>query len=367
MEQSNLIALAKELGLKKVDKLDKDSLVYQILDQQAIVSAAMQTSANKNGEEQTPNRRNRKLKVEKKPHKTDVNQQKIAFTAPAELPNEVVPVSENVQPQKKVLNKKKKEKPEVKPEVKTEAVVVAEVEKTPDKVKEENPVAEVQRPQLKSKKRKPRIEGQKPVPVNITAIPPTNTELEEKQIQPLVEGKKEIQLRQEPVKEVVNDAVIEETETAGAVEETPNNNKIVFRHNPQVKTLMDEVLFPIKNMKYRQTNQNQHNKEQQNVPQGNANNNVNNNANNTGNGNKNANAGNPNINNPKEVAFEFDGILTGAGVLEIIQEGYGFLRSADYNYLSSADDIYVSQSQIKLFGLKTGDVVEGPIRPPKEG
>ena len=55
------------------------------------------------------------------------------------------------------------------------------------------------------------------------------------------------------------------------------------------------------------------------------------------------------------------------GVLEIVAEGFGFLRSADYNYLTSPDDVYVSQSQIKLFGLKTGDVVEGPVRPPKEG
>ena len=65
--------------------------------------------------------------------------------------------------------------------------------------------------------------------------------------------------------------------------------------------------------------------------------------------------------------FDFDGVVTGEGVLEIMPEGFGFLRSADFNYLSSPDDIYVSQSQIKLFGLKTGDVVRGPIRPPKEG
>jgi transcription termination factor Rho len=69
----------------------------------------------------------------------------------------------------------------------------------------------------------------------------------------------------------------------------------------------------------------------------------------------------------KTPGFDFEGIITGEGVLEIMQEGYGFLRSADYNYLSSPDDIYVSQSQIKLFGLKTGDVVRGPVRPPKEG
>ena len=68
-----------------------------------------------------------------------------------------------------------------------------------------------------------------------------------------------------------------------------------------------------------------------------------------------------------EKLYDFDDILTGSGVLEMMPDGYGFLRSSDYNYLSSPDDIYVSQSQIKLFGLKTGDVVEGPIRPPKEG
>ncbi len=65
--------------------------------------------------------------------------------------------------------------------------------------------------------------------------------------------------------------------------------------------------------------------------------------------------------------YEFEGIITAEGVLEIMSDGYGFLRSSDYNYMPSPDDIYVSQSQIKLFGLKTGDNVEGAVRPPKEG
>lgn len=71
----------------------------------------------------------------------------------------------------------------------------------------------------------------------------------------------------------------------------------------------------------------------------------------------------------KKPAFdiEFDGVIEGQGVLEMMTDGYGFLRSADYNYLTSPDDIYVSPSQIKLFGLKTGDTVQGSIRPPKEG
>ena len=64
---------------------------------------------------------------------------------------------------------------------------------------------------------------------------------------------------------------------------------------------------------------------------------------------------------------EFDGAIDNEGVLEIMQDGYGFLRSSDYNYLASPDDIYVSPSQIKLFGLKTGDTIRGQIRPPKEG
>ena len=64
---------------------------------------------------------------------------------------------------------------------------------------------------------------------------------------------------------------------------------------------------------------------------------------------------------------EFDGVITNEGVLEILQDGYGFMRSSQYNYLASPDDIYVSPSQIKLFGLKTGDTITGDIRPPKEG
>jgi transcription termination factor Rho len=83
--------------------------------------------------------------------------------------------------------------------------------------------------------------------------------------------------------------------------------------------------------------------------------------------NTNRNNGNKSTNRYKDPDFEFDGIIESEGVLEMMPDGYGFLRSSDYNYLSSPDDIYVSQSQIKLFGLKTGDTVLGNVRPPKEG
>ena len=69
----------------------------------------------------------------------------------------------------------------------------------------------------------------------------------------------------------------------------------------------------------------------------------------------------------RQTSFDFEGILTATGVLEVMPDGYGFLRSSDYNYLNSPDDVYVAQSQIKQYGLKNGDVVEGGIRPPREG
>ncbi|MBA6153797.1 transcription termination factor Rho [Gelidibacter maritimus] len=89
---------------------------------------------------------------------------------------------------------------------------------------------------------------------------------------------------------------------------------------------------------------------------------------NSGHSSSKSNNGNKdNRNRYREPDFEFDAIIESEGVLDIMQDGYGFLRSSDYNYLSSPDDIYVSQSQIRLFGLKTGDTVLGHVRPPKEG
>jgi transcription termination factor Rho len=88
--------------------------------------------------------------------------------------------------------------------------------------------------------------------------------------------------------------------------------------------------------------------------------------------NGNGNTNNPNFkgkkqNNFRDADYEFDGIIESEGVLEMMPDGYGFLRSSDYNYLASPDDIYLSTSQIRLFGLKTGDTVKGVVRPPKEG
>jgi len=121
-----------------------------------------------------------------------------------------------------------------------------------------------------------------------------------------------------------------------------------------------EVKVPAKKI-----NPNQLNKQNQNSNQ-NPNQNPNQNGNSNGNGNVNPNFKNKK-NNFRDSDFEFDGIIESEGVLEMMPDGYGFLRSSDYNYLASPDDIYLSTSQIRLFGLKTGDTVKGVVRPPKEG
>ena len=109
---------------------------------------------------------------------------------------------------------------------------------------------------------------------------------------------------------------------------------------------------PVNNKK---VNPNQLNKQNQNPNQ-------------NGNGNQNQNPNQKNKkNNFGHSDYEFDGIIESEGVLEMMPDGYGFLRSSDYNYLASPDDIYLSTSQIRLFGLKTGDTVKGVVRPPKEG
>lgn len=113
-------------------------------------------------------------------------------------------------------------------------------------------------------------------------------------------------------------------------------------------------------------NRNNPNQQNRNNPNQNPNHNPNRNP------NQNPNQNNPNQNRQAEKAaeeelYDLAGIVSAEGVLELIQEGFGFLRSSDYNYLPSPDDVYVSQSQIKLFGLKTGDTVKGTIRPPREG
>ena len=185
-------------------------------------------------------------------------------------------------------------------------------------------------PAAKPKPRKPRQRVQKPT-VN-TASTPTETTKETK---PVAEPKQAEEAK-------VENKQAQQTEKV----EAKVDNKPKPRPRPQKERKNDNQPNPRpKPQQKRDQNKNQKNG---NVHAGN-------------NGNKDSR------NRYREPDFEFDAIIESEGVLDIMQDGYGFLRSSDYNYLSSPDDIYVSQSQIRLFGLKVGDTVLGQVRPPKEG
>jgi transcription termination factor Rho len=186
----------------------------------------------------------------------------------------------------------------------------------------------------KPKPRKPRQRVQKP------AAKITNAPTEKAQ-----ETKTEATPKQEEAK------VEQNTAPKTVKVEAKTENKPKPRPRPQQKDRKNENQpnpRPKAPQKREQNNQQNKNQKNGNVHSGN-------------NGNK------DNRNRYREPDFEFDAIIESEGILDIMQDGYGFLRSSDYNYLSSPDDIYVSQSQIRLFGLKVGDTVLGQVRPPKEG
>lgn len=358
MDRDMLISLAKELGLKKIEKLEKDDLVYQVLDQQAIVGAALSAANMKEQEE-------KKTVVRKKT--TTVKQKKEEPTKPqaTEKTTKKEPVKKVEQKDPEKATKPVVEEKGAQGKKKEEVVATEPAKKEP--TKGAKPVTKAKVSKEPKTEKEPAIDT-KPEEVSpeVTASA-EKVEKKEKMIQKkVVETSLEEKntAKEEPVAEVKGEKENPEKQEAVAttvVEKKPESEKperLVFRHSPTVNSVMDKVLFsshPKKENK--QQNQANH-QNQQNPPSGEQN---------QTNKNPNNKQANNNQHQPKEKPFEFEGILMGTGVLEIIQEGYGFLRSADYNYLSSADDIYVSQSQIKLFGLRTGDVVEGPIRPPKEG
>jgi len=171
--------------------------------------------------------------------------------------------------------------------------------------------------------------------------------------------------------QIIEEPTVEIAKAEPIVTERPKPNprprKPLVKKDVPVNEQKNEVVSKPKEEKQEQKPANQPNKPQQNrnnPPQSNKNKNNNQNRDKANNSRSN---GNKSTNRYKDPDFEFDGIIESEGVLEMMPDGYGFLRSSDYNYLSSPDDIYVSQSQIKLFGLKTGDTVLGNVRPPKEG
>lgn len=334
---SDLQKIAEELGIKKISALKKEELVYRILDEQAISLAGIQAE-----------KESKKTEKQTRAKKTPKTSTKSVAKAESAVDTVSVPQTTSAN-EKKKTTEEKKEQPEKKKRVRIEKK---------EKVSATPVVTPKAEDKTVSKKTEPALEApvapvqeMKPKVVEKPLLPPV-----------IVENEEVAPVQEEPVKE--------EVPAISPVPSEEEPKRVVFRHNnPETSSVLDQI-FP-----FSSTPPKTEVKPAQPVettPQ-NTNNNTNNRPANTNNRQNNYNnqRNNNNSNNAntasQEKQYEFDGILTGTGVLEMMQDGYGFLRSSDYNYLTSPDDIYVSQSQIKLFGLKTGDVVEGAIRPPKEG
>ena len=401
---SELQVIAKELGIKKADSFKKEELVYKILDEQAIAGATKKVAAEK-------------LKEERKGDKN-----KRSRTAAPKKEEKVAPAAKNAE-----VTKNKENAPAAKPQQQPKEEAANKAKEAPvaePKAEKAAPKRKVGRPRkdanIAEKAENKEVENVKPIvkpteekavaektvvaPAAEKATPTQETEKKVKENKPAVAEKPVIAKPQKK-----SAPVIDEESTILSSED--DDDFIPIEDLPSEKIELPTELFGKFEATKAETaqaapeqapqpQQQQHSQPQQRQrivrPRDNNNNNA---GNNNANANNNNNFQRNNNNNQRppmqqrpaqqqnnaaenlppvqqqperkvierEKPYEFDDILSGVGVLEIMQDGYGFLRSSDYNYLSSPDDIYVSQSQIKLFGLKTGDVVEGIIRPPKEG
>ena len=399
---SELQVIAKELGIKKADSFKKEELVYKILDEQAIAGATKKVAAEK-------------LKEERKGDKN-----KRSRTAAPKKEEKVAPAAKNAE-----VTKNKENAPAAKPQQQPKEEAANKAKEAPvaePKAEKAAPKRKVGRPRkdanIAEKAENKEVENAKPIvkpteekavaektvvaPAAEKATPTQETEKKVKENKPAVAEKPVIAKPQKK-----SAPVIDEESTILSSED--DDDFIPIEDLPSEKIELPTELFGKFEATKAETaqaapeqapqpQQQQHSQPQQRQrivrPRDNnnnaGNNNVNANNNNNFQRNNNNNQRPPMQQRPaqqqnnvaenlpavqqqperkvieREKPYEFDDILSGVGVLEIMQDGYGFLRSSDYNYLSSPDDIYVSQSQIKLFGLKTGDVVEGIIRPPKE-
>ena len=338
-------SIAQNLGIKGTKSLDRDSLIYRILDGQA-----MQNS--KSGAPAVVKEENRMNRREHRRNRIHNDAPSKVYTANGE---KAVKVEKNEQ------QKPKNEQPapvkQVAPVVEEKVITpVAEVVVPETAV----PQATAEAPQPKKRGRKPKnekaaaveaVQPEVPVAEVATAEPASETPAEKNDSAPKKRGRKtKNKTSEQPVERV---QVAEEIPVVPVAEE--GEEFIAIENLPT-----DTAELPVELVgKFEKSGKSQKNSD------GN-------------NSNNNSNKKNRNNNEKREQAqpeekpaapkqYDFADVLRVEGVLEIMPDNYGFLRSSDYNYLASPDDVYVSQSQIKLYGLKTGDVVEGIIRPASAG
>ena len=376
-----LKAIATEMGIEKIDSTEKEDLVYKILDQQAIdmasKAAASPSAPKKRGPKPKKNKEKSASENSKEAENKSNAEPKAAAPADSDDANEPKKRGRKKKNDTKGNNADDKvaESAET-PEVKEISAIIEEtglashpalkepVAELFENLKESTATPSEQKPDAESTE--PQAQPNQPM----GGQPKQRKRIQKKAI-PVLESANESQpqqpalpLTQQPAPQTTAESKPAETQPQQPAQPQqfqpqPVQQSAQPHQQQQLPPLQPSTLqtfFP-------------HSEKQRFVPRGQRtfvpqNRNNANNQNNNG-----QNQSQQPVPEPKlvEKAYDFDGILTGVGVLEMMPDGYGFLRSSDYNYLTSPDDVYVSQSQIKLFGLKTGDVVEGPIRPPKEG
>ena len=323
---TELKVIAKEMGIKRVDSFKKEELIYRILDEQAIVGATKKVETNKQKDDRKDDNKKKRSRINKDAKEKVISANKKGETSRPEEKDSAQQKPTNQTQTKAVSNKKE--------DTKEDPTKNTKKEDTPKKSKPGRP-----RKKAAEKKETVKTEAKK--------------ESENKKAQPVKKEEKKSEPQKEPTEK--KEAKKKAEEDFIPIEELaakPASKMETIIATPQVTPpTKKEDKTP------KDTNTNKENRD----------NKDNRDNRNNRNENKRKDNNNQRPTNKDNKAYEFDDILKGSGVLETMQDGYGFLRSSDYNYLASPDDIYVSQSQIKLFGLRTGDVVEGVIRPPKEG
>jgi transcription termination factor Rho len=298
--------IAKELDIKKVETFKKQDLIYKILDTQAILAS------EKKAEE-------KKLKS----------------------PRDIIVQKREENSVFKLFNRKKEENTEMREE---KPQVVSEPEKTDNQPVEEQKKEKKREIQIKKRPRTEHIKAGSSNPgtnQNINQNNRNNSENYQKQKETSQKVKQEIILPDDSTDaDLLINPIITEDEPFILTQKQEINPELPPVEEQQVEDKIEKRPDNQNKKKNYENDQKWENRDSQN---------------------------NKLQKQPQEKPYEFDGIISNTGVLEIMTDGYGFLRSSDFNYLNSPDDIYVSQSQIKLFGLKTGDTITGTIRPPKEG
>ncbi|WP_066830982.1 transcription termination factor Rho [Rufibacter ruber] len=324
---SELKEIAENLGVTNFKKLSKQDLIYKILDQQAVTP-----------EDKLPK------KYKKAPAAAEAQPDAEAAPAPA-------PVAEAPAAEAPLSLFEAKAEAAAAPERPARTARPARAERTPAAAPRE------ERPRIQREPRAPREENQprESAPTPAAALPearesarPETREPRESRMQPREFQPRESRVPREPQQR-----------------ETPTREPREQREPNQPRENANAA---------REPRENTPREPRENTPREPRENNSNNRENNPNWQNRRDQNQNPSQNRAQQTNAnnnnnyrEFDGVIANEGVLELMQDGYGFLRSAHYHYLASPDDIYVSPSQIKLFGLKTGDTVKGTVRAPKEG